>query len=275
MQQLIAHALREDIGGGDHTSLATVPKEKMGQAKLLVKEPGILAGLEPAMEVFKQVDPEIQCRLLAQDGSPMQIGDILFTVHGRIQSMLMAERLVLNIMQRMSGIATFTRKLCELISGNHARLLDTRKTTPGFRILEKEAVRIGGGYNHRFGLYDMILIKDNHVDAAGGVIPAIEAVRQYLWKSNLSLSVEIEVRNQEELKAVLSYGHIDRIMLDNFDVKSLHEAVNLVGKRYETEASGGIREDTIRAVAETGVDFISVGALTHHIHSLDLSLKIF
>lgn len=272
---LINHALQEDMGDGDHTSLATVPASRLGQARLLVKEDGILAGMEAAREVFRQVDPELRVEKQCDDGATIRKGDIAFTIHGPVRSILGAERLALNILQRMSGIATYTNFLLGLIQGTRAKLLDTRKTTPGFRILEKEAVRIGGGMNHRFGLYDMILIKDNHVDAAGGIVPAIEAVQAYLKRKEMSLQVEIEVRNLQELDLVLQHGGVHRIMLDNFAPEALREAVRIIGGRFETEASGGITEATIREVALSGVDFISVGALTHRIHSLDLSLKLF
>ncbi len=272
---LINHALQEDMGDGDHTSLATVPASRLGQARLLVKEDGILAGMEAAREVFRQVDPELRVEKQCDDGARIRKGDIAFTLHGPVRSILGAERLALNILQRMSGIATYTNFLLGLIQGTRAKLLDTRKTTPGFRILEKEAVRIGGGMNHRFGLYDMILSKDHHVDAAGGIVPAIEAVQAYLKRKEMSLQVEIEVRNLQELDLVLQHGGVNRIMLDNFAPEPLRDAVRIIGGRFETEASGGITEATIREVALSGVDFISVGALTHRIHSLDLSLKLF
>jgi len=266
-------ALAEDVGDGDHTSLATIPAEAKGKAKLLVKEAGILAGVELALQIFSKVDPELKTEVLLQDGAVIQPGDIVFYVEGSAQSILKAERLVLNCMQRMSGIATKTHQIVQLVKGSGVKLLDTRKTTPGLRYLEKWAVRIGGGVNHRFGLYDMILIKDNHVDYAGGIKQAIKTARQYLQDQHKNLQIEIEVRNMNELQQVIDEGGADRILLDNFSPQQLKEAVKLLDKRYITEASGGITLENIAEYAATGVDYISSGALTHSVKSLDLSLK--
>lgn len=273
IQNFIDLALAEDVGDGDHTSLATIPAEAKGKAKLLVKEAGMLAGVELALQIFGTVDPDLQVEVLLHDGANIRPGDIAFYVEGRTQSILKAERLVLNCMQRMSGIATKTNEIVQLIKDSGAKLLDTRKTTPGMRYLEKWAVRIGGGVNHRFGLYDMILIKDNHVDYAGGIKQAIKEARQYLKDQHKKLQIEIEVRNMKELQEVMDEGGADRIMLDNFSVAGLKEAVKLVNGRYTTEASGGINPDNIEDYATTGVDYISSGALTHSVKSLDLSLK--
>jgi nicotinate-nucleotide pyrophosphorylase (carboxylating) len=270
---LIKQALQEDLGEGDHTSLATVPGGKEGRAILVAKQTGILAGVHVAEKVFKTVDPRIKISLLKEDGSKLETGETIFEVRGTSISILSAERTALNFIQRMSGIATYTNRLAKKLTGLNTRILDTRKTTPNFRIFEKEAVRIGGGLNHRMGLYDMIMIKDNHVDFAGGIMQAIESTRNYLLKNNLNLKIEIEVRNLDELDEVLESGGIDRIMLDNFSVPALGKAIQRIHGRFETEASGGINEDTIRAYAETGVDYISVGALTHQVKSLDMSLK--
>jgi len=273
IQNFIDLALAEDVGDGDHTSLATIPAEAKGKAKLLVKEAGMLAGVELALQIFGTVDPDLQVEVLLHDGANIRPGDIAFYVEGRTQSILKAERLVLNCMQRMSGIATKTNEIVQLIKDSGAKLLDTRKTTPGMRYLEKWAVRIGGGVNHRFGLYDMILIKDNHVDYAGGIKQAIKEARQYLKDQHKKLQIEIEVRNMKELQEVMDEGGADRIMLDNFSVAGLKEAVKLVNGRYTTEASGGINPDNIEDYATTGVDYISSGALTHSVKGLDLSLK--
>lgn len=275
IDEIIALTLLEDMGDGDHTSLATIPSHAKGRAKLLVKEQGILAGVQIARKVFSAVDRAIDFHPVLEDGTPVKVGDVAFTLEGPSVSLLGAERTVLNFMQRMSGIATTTNRLVKLLDGLNTRLLDTRKTTPLMRPLEKMAVKIGGGENHRFGLYDMILIKDNHVDFAGGVKEAIESARRYLTQKGKSLKIEIEVRNFEELDEALCTGGIHRIMLDNFSPAQLLQAVKLIDGRFETEASGGITEATLRQYAETGVDFISVGALTHHIRSLDLSLKAF
>lgn len=273
IDQFIINALKEDVGDGDHTSLATIPAGTTGKAKLLVKDNGILAGVELAAEIFRVVDAQLKLTIFLNDGATVKYGDIAFEVEGDAQSILKAERLVLNCMQRMSGIATVTDEIVDLLKGTNTKVLDTRKTTPGIRYLEKWAVRIGGGVNHRFGLYDMILIKDNHVDYAGGIREAIEGARNYLAANNKKLAIEIEVRNLEELEEVLQTGGIDRILLDNFNFSDLSDAVDMIEGRYITEASGGITVDNIRAYAETGVDYISVGALTHSVKSLDLSLK--
>jgi nicotinate-nucleotide pyrophosphorylase (carboxylating) len=273
IENLIQLAIKEDIGSGDHTSLATIPQNRQGKAHLLIKEAGILAGVEVARKVFELVDSQIEFNLLLQDGTKIQPGDTGFTVSGQSISLLSAERLALNYLQRMSGIATKTHQLVSLLEGLPTRLLDTRKTTPGMRVFEKEAVRIGGGSNHRFGLYDMILIKNNHVDFAGGVKNALMACRKYIELNHLDIKIEIEVRDFEELNQAILEGGFDRIMLDNFSVPNMRKAVDIIGKRFETEASGGITESTLRDYAETGVDFISVGALTHHIRSLDMSLR--
>ena len=273
MDEFIKHALEEDLGDGDHTSLSTIPMDKAGAAELLVKQDGILAGVDIAEKVFQAVDANTKLDIFIHDGASIKFGDVAFRVTGKSASLLSAERLALNFMQRMSGIATYTNYLTSLLEGLHTKLLDTRKTTPNFRIFEKEAVRIGGGVNHRMGLYDMIMIKDNHVDFSGGIAKAIHACHKYLDQNNKNLKIEIEVRNLKELDDVLRTGGVDRIMLDNFSISNLRTAVELIDGKYETEASGGITENTLRKVAETGVDFISVGALTHQVKSLDLSLK--
>ncbi|WP_342648642.1 carboxylating nicotinate-nucleotide diphosphorylase [Mucilaginibacter sp. CSA2-8R] len=266
-------ALSEDVGDGDHTSLATIPAGTQGKAKLLVKDTGVLAGVELAQEIFLIVDSQLKINTYINDGASIKPGDVVFEVQGSVHSILKAERLVLNCMQRMSGIATKTREVCDLLKGTNARVLDTRKTTPGLRYLEKWAVQIGGGVNHRFGLYDMILIKDNHVDYSGGVKQAIYNAQDYLREQNKRLPIEIEVRNLDELNEALEAGGIDRIMLDNFNLSNLKQAVDIIAGRYATEASGGITADTIADYAACGVDYISVGALTHSVKSLDLSLK--
>lgn len=273
LEGIVALALREDLGEGDHTSLATIPADARGHARLLVKDEGVLAGIRIAQEVFRQVDPDLEMNMLLVDGDPILPGDVAFTLSGSSRSILSAERLALNFLQRMSAIATRTRRLVDLVEGTGVTILDTRKTTPILRLMEKEAVRIGGGGNHRMGLYDMVMIKDNHVDFAGGIAQAIDAVWHYLHTTGLELAIEIEVRNANELEQVMRRGGVDRIMLDNFSLPELRQAVERIGGGYETEASGGITAGTIRAVAETGVDFISVGALTHQIESLDMSLK--
>jgi nicotinate-nucleotide pyrophosphorylase (carboxylating) len=270
---IIDNALREDIGDGDHSTLACVPQNALGKAKLLIKEPGVLAGVELALRIFKRFDPTLEIEVYLKDGAQVKTGDIAFEVTGSSRSILSTERLVLNFMQRMSGIATQTANIVSLIEGCHTKLLDTRKTTPGVRYLEKWAVRIGGGYNHRFALYDMIMLKDNHIDYAGGVLQAIEKTKAYLAETQKSLKIEVEVRSEEELDQVLSAGGVDRIMLDNFTPAEIKRLLPRIPKIYETEASGGITLETIRAYAETGVDFISVGALTHSVKSLDMSLK--
>jgi len=273
IEEIVNLALREDIGDGDHTSLATIPEQAEGEAVLLAKDTGIIAGIEVAREVFRQVDRDVKMDVLISDGNSIRKGDKIFLVSGKARSLLTAERTALNFLQRMSGIATFTRTLADKLKGTQARLLDTRKTTACNRTLEKMAVRLGGGYNHRFGLYDMIMIKDNHIDFAGGIEQAISATNQYLKEKKKELKIEIEVRNFEELHEVLHMGSIDRIMLDNFTPEDLKKAVALINGKYETEASGNINSENIRQYAETGVDYISVGALTHQIKSLDLSLK--
>lgn len=273
VDRLIDLAFAEDIGDGDHTTLCCIPEEAMGKSHLLIKEDGILAGIEVAKEVFKRFDPQMQVEVLIGDGAHVKKGDIAMVVSGKIRSLLQTERLMLNIMQRMSGIATMTNRYVERLKGTSTRILDTRKTTPGLRMLEKQAVRIGGGYNHRIGLFDMILLKDNHVDFAGGITNAIDRCHQYLKTKGLDLKIEIEVRNFDELQQVLDHGGVDRIMLDNFSVADTKKAVDRVAHRFETESSGGITFDTIRDYAEQGVDFISVGALTHSVKGLDMSFK--
>jgi nicotinate-nucleotide pyrophosphorylase (carboxylating) len=273
IDQFIVNSLDEDTGDGDHTSLATITAGTQGKAKLLVKDDGILAGVELAAEIFHIVDTNLKLNIFLNDGAKVKFGDIAFEVDGDAQSILKAERLVLNCMQRMSGIATKTRQVVDILEGTNTKVLDTRKTTPGLRYLEKWAVRIGGGVNHRFGLYDMILIKDNHVDYSGGIKQAIKKTKQYLADNNQQLQIEIEVRNLDELGQVLQTGGINRILLDNFNYSDLRKAVNTIGGKYVTEASGGITIDNIREYATCGVDYISVGALTHSVKSLDLSLK--
>jgi nicotinate-nucleotide pyrophosphorylase (carboxylating) len=273
IDEIIIKALREDIGEGDHTSLSTIPAHALGKARLLIKEDGVLAGVDIARKVFYHTDDRILMNQFIEDGTRVKKGDVAFEVSGDSISLLTAERTALNFMQRMSGIATQTRMMVDAIEGLPAKILDTRKTTPLLREIEKMAVRMGGGFNHRFGLYDMILIKDNHVDFAGGIAQAITACHEYLHHKALKLNIEIETRNLDEVKQVLDHGGVQRIMLDNFSFEMLREAVYLIDKRYETEASGGINLQTIRQYAECGVDFISVGSLTHHINSLDMSLK--
>jgi nicotinate-nucleotide pyrophosphorylase (carboxylating) len=273
IHHFITSALAEDVGDGDHTSLATIPDGTIGKAKLLVKDSGILAGVELALEIFSEVDNNLKVTVFLNDGAQIKPKDIAFEVEGDAQNILKAERLVLNCMQRMSGIATKTREIVDLLKGTNTKVLDTRKTTPGLRYLEKWAVRIGGGVNHRFGLYDMILIKDNHVDYSGGIRQAIENTHHYMESRDIKLAIEIEVRNLEELEEVLQIGRVNRILLDNFNFTDLRQAVNIIKGRYITEASGGITIDNIREYAECGVDYISVGALTHSVKSLDLSLK--
>ena len=272
-KKFVKQAIREDIGSGDHTTLATLSRKQTGTMELKIKENGVLAGVEAARYVFKLFDKTIKFKTLIKDGSLVKQGDIAFKVSGPTFQLLSAERLVLNIMQRMSGIATQTHHLQDLCKGTRTRVIDTRKTTPLFRFFEKWAVVLGGGANHRYALYDMILIKDNHIDFAGGIIQAIEATHAYLKKNELNLAIEVECRNLTDVKKVLAHGKINRIMLDNFSPAEVKKAVVMIGAKYETEASGGITEKTIRAYALAGVDFISVGALTHHVKSLDLSLK--
>lgn len=273
IEEIVSLALSEDLGSGDHTSLATIPASANNRAGLLVKEDGVIAGINVAKEVFHQVDPDLKFVGLLNDGQAVRRGDIAFTLAGKSISILSGERLALNFMQRMSGIATSTRRMVDLLKGLDVKLLDTRKTTPNLRVLEKNAVKAGGGANHRFGLFDMILIKDNHVDFAGGISEALGATKKYLAEKGLDLKIEIEVRDFNELNEVLEIGGVDRIMLDNFTVDGLRTAINIIDGRFKTEASGGITMETIRQYAETGVDYISVGALTHHIKGLDMSLK--
>ncbi|MBT8195915.1 MAG: carboxylating nicotinate-nucleotide diphosphorylase [Bacteroidia bacterium] len=273
LKKFVDEAILEDIKDGDHTSLACIPSTAKSGAKLLVKEDGIIAGIELAEFIFNQFDNSLELNFTNKDGDKVSVGDIAFTVHGKAQAILMAERLVLNCMQRMSGIASITNKYVEKIKGTNCKVLDTRKTTPHFRYLEKWAVRIGGGTNHRMGLYDMMMIKDNHIEYAGGIAKAIESANNYLRDKNLKLKIEIETRNLNEVEQVVSIGGVDRIMLDNFKPSNTQEAVKYINSRYETEASGGITLDTIRDYAETGVDYVSVGALTHSYKSMDLSLK--
>jgi nicotinate-nucleotide pyrophosphorylase (carboxylating) len=273
LDSFIDNALREDVADGDHTSLACIPDDASGKATLLVKDTGLIAGVQVAMAVFKKVSDQITIKVYLPDGSRINPGDIVFDVTGNTRAILQTERLVLNIMQRMSGIATKTQKYADRLQGLKTKVLDTRKTTPGMRFLEKEAVRIGGGYNHRMGLFDMIMLKDNHIDFAGGISKAIEQTRLYLERKKLDLKVEIEARNFKEIEEILATGGVDRIMLDNFSIQDTRLAVNMINGRFETESSGGIKLDNIRAYAECGVDYISVGDLTHHINSLDLSLK--
>lgn len=273
LRDFIQNALNEDVREGDHTSLACIPKEATGTAKLLIKENGVLAGVPVAIAIFAAVDSELEMDIFLEDGDEIKKGDIAFTVTGSAISILTAERLVLNCMQRMSGIATLTQKYVKAIEGTTTTVLDTRKTTPGIRFLEKYAVKVGGGENHRMGLYDMIMIKDNHVDFSGGIQQAVSRTKQYLKEEGLSLKIEVETRNIEEVRQVLAVGGVDRIMLDNYSPKQMREAVTLINGVCETEASGGIVLETIRDYAETGVDYISVGALTHSATSLDISLK--
>ena len=270
---LIDLAFAEDIGDGDHTTLCCIPEDAMGKSHLLIKEDGILAGVDVAREVFHRFDPTMQMEVFMEDGAQVKKGDIAFVVSGKVRSLLQTERLMLNIMQRMSGIATMTNKYVKLIEGTGAHVLDTRKTTPGMRMLEKQAVKIGGGVNHRIGLFDMILLKDNHVDFAGGIENAIDRCHHYLNEKGLDLKIEIEVRNFDELQQVLDKGGVNRIMLDNFTVADTKKAVDIINHRFEVESSGGITFDTIRSYAEQGVDFVSVGALTHSVKGLDMSFK--
>ena len=275
LRSFILNAFTEDTGGGDHSSLASIPSDATGRARLLVKEEGIISGLSVAREVFRVADPSLEVEILLTDGNRVKYGDIALTVTGRVQPILRAERIALNIMQRMSGIATATSKYTEAVKDTRARITDTRKTTPGMRALEKEAVRTGGGVNHRMGLYDMIMLKDNHIDYAGGIAAAIQRTREYLEKQHLKLKIEVEARNIKEVREILETGGVDRIMLDNFTIPGTREAVALIAGRTETESSGGITLANVRDYALCGVDFISIGALTHHIKSLDMSLKAF
>jgi nicotinate-nucleotide pyrophosphorylase (carboxylating) len=269
----VQNALQEDVGDGDHSALATIPATKKGKCHLLVKENGILAGVEAAKEIFKIIDPKFKVTVFINDGTTVKVGDIAFIVEGSSQKLLTAERLVLNVMQRMSAIATKTNYLQTLCKGTKAKVIDTRKTTPGFRFFEKWAVVIGGGSNHRFGLYDMIMLKDNHIDFAGGILEALDATHAYLKKTKKRLPIEVETRTLNDVKLILNKGGFQRIMLDNYNITDTKKAVALIGDKFEIESSGGITEKTIANYAKCGVDFISVGALTHHVKSMDLSLK--
>ncbi|WP_417290110.1 carboxylating nicotinate-nucleotide diphosphorylase [Corallibacter sp.] len=273
IELIITNAIREDVGDGDHSSLACIPADAIGKAKLLVKDNGIIAGVEFAKKVFKYVDKQLKIKTFINDGHSVKNGDIVFYVEGPSQSILKAERLVLNAMQRMSAIATKTRKFVDLLEGTDTKILDTRKTTPGIRALEKWAVKIGGGENHRFALYDMIMLKDNHIDFAGGVTKAIEKTKQYLQDTNRDLKIIVEARNLDEIQEILNTDGIYRILIDNFNFEDTRKAVKLIGDKCLTESSGGINEKTIRQYAECGVDFISSGALTHSVYNMDLSLK--
>lgn len=273
LHPFIRQALAEDVGDGDHTSLSTIPQGRNGKAQLIIKDDGILAGVAVAEEIFKYIDPELLIKILIEDGTEVHYGDIAFYVAGNVHAILMAERLVLNLMQHMSGIATTTHQVVSLLADTNTKVLDTRKTTPGIRYFEKMAVKIGGGVNHRFGLYDMILIKDNHVDYAGGVGNALQAAKNYLHEKQLNMPVEIEVRNLKELNEVIEHGGADRILLDNFEFDKLKEAVSIINNRYITEASGGITKENVVEYAKCGVDYVSLGALTHSVKSLDMSLK--
>ena len=272
-KQFLPAWFAEDIGDGDHTTLSSIPETAIGKSQLIIKENGVLAGVEVAREIFHAFDPDLKMTVFIEDGAEVKVRDIAFVVEGKVQSLLQTERLMLNIMQRMSGIATRTKQYVKALEGTKTRVLDTRKTTPGLRLLEKEAVRIGGGVNHRIGLFDMILLKDNHVDFAGGIENAIKGAKQYLKEKGKDLKIEIEVRNFDELDQVMKIGGIDRIMLDNFTPEDTCKAVKIIDGKYETESSGGITFDTLRDYAKCGVDFISVGALTHSVKSLDMSFK--
>lgn len=273
LDELIRLWFAEDIGDGDHTTLSSIPENAMGKQQLIIKEPGVLAGVEVAKRIFAAFDPDLKMTQYLHDGDRVKPGEIAFIVEGKVRSLLQTERLMLNIMQRMSGVATRTAEYVKLLEGTKTRVLDTRKTTPGLRLLEKEAVKIGGGCNHRIGLFDMILLKDNHVDFAGGIANAINRAHDYLKSNGKNLKIEIEVRSFDEIRQVMETGGVDRIMLDNFSVEDTRKAVEMIGGRFETESSGGITFDTLRSYAECGVDFISVGALTHSVKSLDMSFK--
>ena len=275
IDELIKLAFAEDVGDGDHTTLSCIPDTAMGKSQLIIKEDGVLAGIEMAKRIFHYFDPSLKVTVFINDGAEVKVGDIALKVEGKVQSLLQTERLMLNVMQRMSGIATTTRSYVKLLEGTKTRVLDTRKTTPGMRMIVKEAVKIGGGVNHRIGLFDMILLKDNHVDFAGGITQAITRAQEYLKAKGKDLKIEIEVRNFDELEEAMQVGGIDRIMLDNFNIENTKEAVRRIAGRFETESSGGITFTTLRAYAECGVDYISVGALTHSVKSLDMSLKAF
>ena len=273
IDQLIALSFAEDIGDGDHTTLSCIPDTAMGKSRLIIKEEGIIAGVEMAREIFHRFDPEMKMEVYINDGAHVKPGDVAFVVEGKVQSLLQTERLMLNVMQRMSGIATITNEYVKLLEGTKCRVLDTRKTTPGMRLMEKDAVRIGGGCNHRIGLFDMILLKDNHIDFAGGIPQAVSRAQEYCKAKGKNLKIEVEVRNFDELNQVLALEGVDRVMLDNFSVENTRKAVEIVNGRLEVESSGGITFDTIRSYAECGVDFVSVGALTHSVKSLDMSFK--
>ena len=273
INQLITLSFAEDIGDGDHTTLSCIPDTAMGKSRLIIKEEGILAGVEMAREIFHRFDPEMKMEVYINDGAHVKPGDIAFVVEGKVQSLLQTERLMLNVMQRMSGIATITGEYVKLLEGTKCRVLDTRKTTPGMRLMEKDAVRIGGGCNHRIGLFDMILLKDNHIDFAGGIPQAVSRAQEYCKAKGKNLKIEVEVRNFDELNQVLALEGVDRVMLDNFSVENTRKAVEIVDGRLEVESSGGITFDTIRSYAECGVDYVSVGALTHSVKSLDMSFK--
>lgn len=275
IDELLDLAFAEDLGDGDHTTLSTIPEDAMGRSRLIIKEDGILAGIDIAEKVLHKVDPSIRMEVLIKDGEKVKKGDIAFTAEGKVRSLLIAERTMLNIMQRMSGVATMTRKYQDELKGLHTKVLDTRKTTPGMRMLEKEAVRIGGGTNHRIGLFDMILIKDNHVDFAGGLEKAITRATDYCRKNNKDLKIEVEVRSLDDIRRVLAHGGVDRIMFDNFTPEMTKEAVKLVDGKFETESSGGITIENLRSYGEAGVDYISVGALTHSVKGLDMSFKAY
>lgn len=275
IDDLLDLAFAEDVGDGDHTTLSTIPAEAMGRSRLIVKEKGILAGVDMARKVLQKVDPSIRMTVMINDGAQVNPGDIAFTAEGPVRSLLVAERTMLNIMQRMSGVATMTRRYQDELRGLHTRVLDTRKTTPGMRMLEKEAVKIGGGTNHRIGLFDMILIKDNHIDFAGGIEKAIRRADDYCKANGKDLKIEVEVRSLDDIRKVMETGGVDRIMFDNFTPELTREAVKLVAGRFETESSGGITLENLRAYGEAGVDFISVGALTHSVKGLDMSFKAY
>ena len=273
IDQLISLSFAEDIGDGDHTTLSSIPATAMGKSRLIIKEEGIIAGVEMAREIFHRFDPEMKMEVYINDGTHVKPGDVAFVVEGRVQSLLQTERLMLNVMQRMSGIATITNEYVKLLEGTKCRVLDTRKTTPGMRLMEKDAVRIGGGCNHRIGLFDMILLKDNHIDFAGGIPQAVSRAQEYCKAKGKNLKIEVEVRNFDELNQVLALEGVDRVMLDNFSVENTRKAVEIVNGKVEVESSGGITFDTIRSYAECGVDYVSVGALTHSVKSLDMSFK--
>lgn len=275
IEQLLDLAFAEDIGDGDHTTLSTIPADAMGKSRLIIKEEGILAGVKEAEKVLRKVDPTIKMTVMIEDGASVKPGDVAFTAEGPVRSLLIAERTMLNIMQRMSGVATMTRKYQDELRGLHTKVLDTRKTTPGMRIMEKEAVKIGGGTNHRIGLFDMILIKDNHIDFAGGIEKAVERAREYCRENGKNLKIEVEVRSLDDIKRVMAIGGVDRIMFDNFTPELTKEAVRLVNSTMETESSGGITLSNLRAYGESGVDYISVGALTHSVKGLDMSFKAY